>query len=336
MLKQLGSLDNETLSSEQVDNLRFQFKEVNNAELKGIKTLYDMIISLKHAKHDEADVRRENLRAELHNYGALHLEPDLETNAEAIDEEVAQAALEEFFRKSGGLKSSLVTVSKQLRDPNLIYQKYLHEVKRGITIILCGKDLENVLEKQGKDSMRKNMQDTLERLRKATKSEVVPILPLLKQQCVDLAVVNKIDPLLKLELSTASDQLQSLIESVVDSHTLSSGKSQTSMTESKAASRRDSRIEAGDNTINANNSATVMENINTTASGNNNAPSESNKSRRSSTIRRNTTTAGSTSAGKGWDDGPELDMLAVRQIQKVSERSGGGGGVEEDENTSHY
>ena len=59
------------------------------------------------------------------------------------------------------------------------------------------------------------------------------------------------------------------------------------MTESKANSRRDS-------------------------GGPSAPPSESNRSRRSST-RRNSTSQG---ASKGWDDGPEIDMLQVRSIQK--------------------
>ena len=307
LLRSLGCLDNHTLSSSGVDNTRSNFKDINDKELKAIKALYDDAMALKFKKHDEAEQRREDLRAELHIYGALHNEPDLESGARTIDEQVSQTALEEFFRKSGGLKHALVAIAKQLRDPSLIYQKYLHEVSRGIGVLLCSKDLEVVLEKQGKDSMRKNMQDTLERLRKATKSEVVPVLPLLKQQCVDLAVVNKIDPMLKRELSTASDQLQDLISSVANS--LNSAASRVSKTDSRANStRRESR--AG-NLGGLNDTGLGMTGA-SNAGGPSAPPSESIRSRRSST-RRNSTSAG---ASKGWDDGPEIDMLQVRNIQK--------------------
>ena len=145
------------------------------------------------------------------------------------------------------------------------------------------------------------MQDTLERLRKATKSEVVPILPLLKQQCVDLALVGKIDGGLKNELSLASEQLQELVSSV--QHNMNSAASKTSMTESKAASRRESIGGGGGG------GTLVVGGDKFSAT-----PSESNRSRRSSTTRRNSTSAGNTS--KGWDDGPEIDMLQVRTIQK--------------------
>lgn len=123
VLSKLGKLGNDDLASELVNNIRVEFGNLNASELKGIKNLYDSLVDLKHTKQDEAEKRRESLRHELHNYGALHLEPDTEYFARVIDEVVHEQELEEFMRKSGGLKAELVKIIKFLRDPNMIYLK---------------------------------------------------------------------------------------------------------------------------------------------------------------------------------------------------------------------
>ena len=148
VLAKLGSLDNYTLASNTIDNIRVKFKALNAEELKAIKTLYDALTNLKHAKGDEAEKRREDLRHELHKYGALHLEPETENFASNIDEVVKSPELEEFLRKSGGLKAELVKITKQLKDPNLIYTKFLDAAVETLTVVQCGRDLEEILEKQ--------------------------------------------------------------------------------------------------------------------------------------------------------------------------------------------
>ena len=300
LLEKLGNLRNDTLASELVNDIMQEFNQVNKVEVETIKNLYDKLIALKHAKHDEAESRRENLRHELHSYGALHLEPDLESFAKSIDEVVTQPELEEFMRKSGGLKAELVKITKQLRDPNLIYQKFIDSAITALTVIQCGKDLEAVLEKQGKSSLRKSAQDTLERLRKATKSEILPILPLLKQQCTAIAVVNDIDQLLKKELAMAADGLQDLIQTA-----------EYAQQDGSLATKSKNNATAAEETSNFVNTGASSVSIAPPPSASV-APSEgkSNRSNRSSRRR-----SFSVPQSKGWEE-PEIDMIAVRSIQK--------------------
>ncbi|GMH74178.1 hypothetical protein TL16_g06393 [Triparma laevis f. inornata] len=303
VLLKLGKLGNDDLASELVNNIRVEFGNLNASELKGIKNLYDSLVNLKHTKQDEAEKRRESLRHELHNYGALHLEPDTEYFARVIDGVVHEQELEEFMRKSGGLKAELVKIIKLLRDPNMIYLKVLDQAIVSLTVVQCGRDLEETLELQGKSSLRKMAQDTLERLRKATKSECLPILPLLKQQCTALALVNGIDELLKKELTMAADGLQELVTTA--EHAAENGSSAK--------------------TANTNNNTTATEMANATATFNSTAgatntaqpptskaPSEAASKRSNRSSRKRSV---SVAPSKGWEE-PEIDMLAVRSIQK--------------------
>ncbi|GMI11443.1 hypothetical protein TrVE_jg944 [Triparma verrucosa] len=304
VLAKLGRLNNDDLASELVNNIRVEFSNLNAEELKGIKQLYDSLVKLKHAKQDEAEKRREDLRHELHKYGALHLEPDTEFFANQMEEVVQSPELEEFMRKSGGLKAELVKIVKLLRDPNMIYQKVLDQAIVSLTVVQCGRDLEETLELQGKSSLRKMAQDTLERLRKATKSECLPILPLLKEQCTALALVNGIDSLLKKELTIAADGLQELV-STAEHAAENGGGTKTANTSKSHTATTDL--------------ATATATFNSTAGGGSTAqpptskaPSEAASKRSNRSSRKRSV---SVAPSKGWEE-PEIDMLAVRAIQK--------------------
>ena len=62
------------------------------------------------AKIEEARVRREALRAELHDYGAFSAEPDWEPLCLQVEAFVNGVKNEEFLRKAGELKHELVTL----------------------------------------------------------------------------------------------------------------------------------------------------------------------------------------------------------------------------------
>ena len=68
VLAKLGALDNATLASDLIDNVRGEFKNLNVTELKAIKALYESLTGLKHAKQDEAEKRRE-VREEAERQG---------------------------------------------------------------------------------------------------------------------------------------------------------------------------------------------------------------------------------------------------------------------------
>lgn len=66
-------------------------------------------------KMDEAERRREQLRSELHGYGALLAEPDLEELCLKVESTCQDRQLDDFMRKAGGLKlelTALVRVSR--------------------------------------------------------------------------------------------------------------------------------------------------------------------------------------------------------------------------------
>lgn len=53
-------------------------------------------------------MRREAIRSELHQYGALSAEPDLEACCVQLERVAHNPAYEDFLRKAGGLKHELI------------------------------------------------------------------------------------------------------------------------------------------------------------------------------------------------------------------------------------
>ena len=172
-----------------------QFKTLYEAEDAAISGWHEELEALKEAK-GLGEGRKVALRAELHVYGALEPEPDLEQHACEIEAVLGDTTLDAFFRSSGGLKSELQRLRDELRNPQLIYASTLDPAAERLRVMLCALGLHGTLERQGKAGQQKALQDTLERLRKASKSEVPPLLPLLQQQVTEMAAVADLDPLL--------------------------------------------------------------------------------------------------------------------------------------------
>lgn len=187
------------------------FKEVADLEDEFTAKYERQLATLSDSKADKAKRLREALRAELHDYGALAEEPDLSTPADFLHEHVVQdPSLDAFFRSAGGLKAELRELIRELRDSEhaLIYGHHLETAKKRLQALLCGVDVAAMLERQGKSQQLVTLRDTLERLRKAGKREVLPLLAPLEQQLETLANVGGLDELLACEMRTAVTDLR--------------------------------------------------------------------------------------------------------------------------------
>jgi len=193
-----------------------KFKEIHaneaNTIVKHEKALDKLVIK----SHEAALLRREDLRRELHRYGALAEEPDLEEFANFVEAIALDPEREDFFRSAGGLKPELRQLISECRHEDIVYARVLDEAKRRLQVVRCGRDLHATLEKQGKGSFRDALKDTCERLRKGGRPEVPPLLPILEQQVDQLRAVEGLDELLVSELSRVSEDVRNLIDDIAD------------------------------------------------------------------------------------------------------------------------
>ncbi|CAB1112029.1 unnamed protein product [Ectocarpus sp. CCAP 1310/34] len=154
------------------------------------------------------------VRAELHGYGAACTEPDLEACCVQVEAVAHDRGLEDFMRKAGGLKHELLALVQGMRSPEIMYDSWVSVAIERTDLVLCGVDLERVLDKQGKAGMRRGLADSVERLRKAPKSGIPSILDAMRRQAADLSQVVDIDPMLAACLDHATEDIDRVVDTI--------------------------------------------------------------------------------------------------------------------------
>ncbi|KAI9996293.1 hypothetical protein PInf_013676 [Phytophthora infestans] len=169
------------------------------------------LMQLDESKGDAAKALREALRLELHGFGSMAKEGAIQEAKAALVMLLSDDSMKDLFRAAGGLKSELDTLAKQLNTADLIYNTNLEPVVSSVGVLLSALPLTNVMEKQGKEAGRKAVQSTLEKVRKATKGEIMSLLPSLQSQISMLTNLEGMSDKFQAELGDISVQLDTIL-----------------------------------------------------------------------------------------------------------------------------
>jgi hypothetical protein len=137
------------LTKENVLELKKEFETLNEMEEEANATYFQKLQVQAQQLDEECKSLREELRAELHQYGALAPEPDVQSHSQNMNALISNPDLEEFFRKAGGLKSEFRAIETTLVQPTLIYQSHLAALLKRLELPMAAFDLEEVLDAQG-------------------------------------------------------------------------------------------------------------------------------------------------------------------------------------------
>ena len=160
---------------------------------------------------EDATSLREELRHTLHSFAALAEEGDMKGHQgrlEAMCVDGGDGSLDDFFRKSGGLKAELTAIHHALGEPILVYPGPLDSLRQRVDVVVSVLDLSDRLEELGKQNARRNLQATLEKLRTGRKAEIAGLVPQLRRQVSTLAQVSCIPPEVSAELVGLADRLE--------------------------------------------------------------------------------------------------------------------------------
>ncbi|CAM9313803.1 unnamed protein product, partial [Hapterophycus canaliculatus] len=202
------------LTTGAIREIRKAYAALHAEEIAAILAAQEGLMAIREAKLKESEERREAIRAELHSYGAGCEEPDLEACCLQVEAVVHDQSLEDFMRKAGGLKHELLTLVQGMRSPEIMYDGWLSMAVERDDLLLCGVDLEGVLDKQGKTGMRRGLADSVERLRRAPKNDIPSILNNMRRQAADLAQISGIDPLLAACLDRATEDIDRVVDTI--------------------------------------------------------------------------------------------------------------------------
>ena len=208
--KHLFELKAPLWSTEKVDDAREDFKDLEAQEIEHNEKLQQSLSDEGSRFEDKANAFREALRAELHTYGALAEKANLPELRNSIAEALVNPELEEMFRKSGGLKKDLQWIAVALGRKSIIYQEDAHEAKDRVEKLYSYTNIVDLLEKQGKESDRKSIQATLEKLRTGKKKDVPKRGAQLRKQLGKFSHISGLPALMKEELNSILDEFDIL------------------------------------------------------------------------------------------------------------------------------
>uniref|UniRef100_H3H2T6 Uncharacterized protein n=2 Tax=Phytophthora ramorum TaxID=164328 RepID=H3H2T6_PHYRM len=211
VLKQLNDAG-AALSSEQAKRILEELSATQQFEEEKNQSFFADLRELHESKRGAAKALREVLRLELHGFGAMAKEGAIEEAKGTLVALLSDDSMEDFFRAAGGLKAELDILAKQLCVADLIYSDNLEPVVRSVGTLLSALPLESVMERQGKEAERKAVQSTLDKIRKATKGEIMSLLPPLQTQISMLSNLEEMGDDFKRELSEIMAQLDTIIQ----------------------------------------------------------------------------------------------------------------------------
>ncbi|CAM9626848.1 unnamed protein product, partial [Pylaiella littoralis] len=110
------------LTTKAVREIREAYSSLHGEEIAAILAAQEGLTRIREAKLEESEARREAVRAELHSYGAVCAEPDLEVCCLQAEAVAHDHGLEDFMRKAGGLKHELLVLVQSMRSPEIMYK----------------------------------------------------------------------------------------------------------------------------------------------------------------------------------------------------------------------
>ncbi|CAM9618005.1 unnamed protein product [Scytosiphon promiscuus] len=287
------------LTTGAVNEIRETYATLHAEEIGAILAAQEGLITIRETKLKESEARREAIRAELHSYGAGCEEPDLEACCLQVEAVIHDHKLEDFLRKAGGLKHELSTLVQSMRSPEIMYDGWLSMAVERNDLLLCGLDLDGVLDKQGKAGMRRSLADSVERLRRAPKNDIPSILNNMRRQAADLAQIPDIDPLLAASLERATEDIDRVVDTIKRRENSSgSGGRGNSGGAASVGSRASRKSGMGSSRGQGSKSAGSV------------SGSSPGGSRSTGGQSRSATSRG------GWESEIEIDMLQVRAVQR--------------------
>ncbi|RLN86546.1 hypothetical protein BBJ28_00001505 [Nothophytophthora sp. Chile5] len=200
------------LSSEQAKQILDDLTTTQQFEEERNQSFFSDLRTVHESKACAVQTLQEALRLDLHGFGAMAKEGDIVKAKDALVELLSDDSLEDLFRVAGGLRAELDILAKRLNVADLIYSANLEPLVKLVEILLSALPLEGVMATQGKEAGRKAVQATLERIRKASKLEIMALLPPLQAQVLALRNLDEMGTTFKAEVEAVMAQLDAIIQ----------------------------------------------------------------------------------------------------------------------------
>jgi hypothetical protein len=213
-LDTLYALKCDDINADAVAAVQSDLGDINVEEINAIQGCYNDLIRLQGDTAYTAAQRVEALRAELHVYGALKIEPDLHSNADALQSGLNDDRLSELWRLGGGLKPEFTAQVADLRNPDVIYDRVVVGMQARLELIACSFTLKSVLEERGRLAQLEKVRGFITKMRTAPRAEVAGVLRSLLPDLRDVDEIELIPALFKEQVRQIVGEISEELASV--------------------------------------------------------------------------------------------------------------------------
>lgn len=213
-IKDLSELNAENITFERCLEVHQKLVALNEMELSAGQSCYDGLSLLRVHARERSELRMENLRRELHVYGALHEEPELLDLANTLRKAIQTPELSELWRVGGGLKTEISAVVNDFTSPDVVYERGISHAEKKLELITSGFNLKEVLNERGRLPRLDAVRALLSKLRSAPRTDISGLLESLLSDLREMSLLEKMSAVFRSALSTCHDEMESEINRV--------------------------------------------------------------------------------------------------------------------------
>ena len=240
-LKSLGELTSDNIVSKSVMDFQGACTSIGEDEQDAITVTFNRLCQLRKNLENSAKERVEELRLELHLYGALHAEPPFLEVAAVMRDALADESLSELWRLGGGLKPDLLTASADMISENVAYDEFVNSIKERLELISCGLNVRACLEERGRLMQLDKTRNLVSKLRGVPKGEVPGVLESLMPELEDFLGYEQMSPEFHACVRECHDEMTADLLRVQENPMVPDTASMASTAKSKNSSRGGSK-----------------------------------------------------------------------------------------------
>lgn len=214
LVQQLSVLTSESIHSSVVVDIQKRFAQVTEDELAAISDCYKQLGDLRSYLKMSAETRVEELRKELHTYGALKDEPPMRQVANVMQAALQETSLAELWRLGGGLKTDFSSLSEDMVHVDVCYERLVATIQERLELICCGFNLKAILEERGTLMQLDKVRNLITKLRGVPRGEVPGIINSIVPELEDILQVEQVNPLFKRIVAECVSEMQADMERV--------------------------------------------------------------------------------------------------------------------------
>ena len=191
-LQALGRLTSDDITVEKVQKFQSDTNHIGDVEVEIVNKVFERLGELRGNLKLTAEERVEELRKELHVYGALHDEPPFLCIADVMRDALSEETLSDLWRLGGGLKQDFQSLSTDMCCSDLAYDPFVISIQDRLTQICCGLGVRQVLEDRGRLMQLDKARNFVGKLRGVSKFEVPTVLEGLMPELEDFVSYEQV------------------------------------------------------------------------------------------------------------------------------------------------